>query len=164
MRAMYSAATRKPEFSMISAVLRPPSQAPAQTENPTPSLQTGTYWMAPSAAMSSCRLRCQPSGNPETKSIPASLRPASASRAASGSMELLYSGERGALFFGHAGEIPRRHGAGQHLFSDERRLRADALRRIEHHALRRLRHARECGLLRVAGDAARVHYALHFRK
>ena len=39
---MYSEATLRPLFSMISAGLRPPNQAPAQIENPTPSLHTGT--------------------------------------------------------------------------------------------------------------------------
>ena len=42
MRAMYSDATRSPLFSITNAGLRPPSQAPAQIENPTPSLHTGT--------------------------------------------------------------------------------------------------------------------------
>ena len=50
MRAMYSDATLRPLFSMISAGFLPPSQAPAHIENPTPSFPTGTYWMSGSAS------------------------------------------------------------------------------------------------------------------
>src|SRR5688572_6841484 len=91
MRAMYSAATRSPEFSMTSAVFLPPSHAPAQTEKPTPSLHTGTYRKAGSASMASCRLRCQPSGRPDTKSMPASFSPPTASLSAASSIARGYA-------------------------------------------------------------------------
>src|SRR5207253_4290603 len=68
------------------------------------------------------------------------------------------------LLFGHLREVAGRHRARRELLLKLPRLGADALRSVEHHALRRFGNALEARLLRMAGDAARIDDLLYLRE